>query len=178
MKKFTIYYQKNQEIQECILEAKSVIELKNLNDYPLNVLYIKEIKKFEFNLPTFRNHKKDIYEFFSQLDIMLHSHLTFSESVDLLLDLEQEKMIYEILDIMQQSLSSSISIDEALKKYKKYLGETSLLFLKLGFENGNIKESIHSLVEILTQDIQSSEKLHDILRYPMVLIFSLIVSEV
>jgi len=176
MKKFKINYQKNQKIESCILLAKNVKDLHSLENYPLNILNIREIKKFTLNLPTFRNHKKDIFEFFSQLDIMLHSHLTFSESIDLLQDLQQEKMIYEILDIMKQSLSSSISIDEALKKYKKYLGDTSLLFLKLGFENGNIKESIHSLVEILTQNIQSREKLEDVLRYPIVLIVSLVIS--
>jgi len=176
MKKYKIYYQKNHKKKECILDAKNLVELKNLENYPQNVFHIKEIKSFKFTLPTFRNHKKDILEFFSQLDIMLYSHLTFSESIDLLLDLKQEKIIYEILDIMKQSLSSSISIDESLKEYKKYLGETNILFLKLGFENGNIKESIHSLVEILAQDMESQEKFADVVRYPKVLCTSLFVS--
>ena len=67
---------------------------------------------------TFRNSKKDVYEFFTQLDIMLGANLTFSQSIDLLLDSKQEKKIEQIIKVIQHSLSSSISIDKALLNIK------------------------------------------------------------
>lgn len=174
--KFKIVYQENQKVKTIVLEANSDESLQKMDRFPSNIIKIRELKEFNFDLFAFKNSKKDVYEFFTQLDIMLGANLTFSQSIDLLLDSQQENKIEEIIKVIQQSLSSSISIEKALVKYKTYLGETSLLFLKLGFENGNIKESVHSLVEILEEDIKSNEKLTDVMRYPLILIISLFVS--
>ena len=174
--KFKIVYQENQKIKSIILESNSYETLQKMDIFPSNIIKIKELKEVKFDLFVFRSSKKDVYEFFTQLDIMLGANLSFSQSIDLLLDSKQEKKIEQIIKVIQHSLSSSISIDKALFQYKTYLGETSLLFLKLGFENGNIKESIHSLVEILEEDIKSSEKLSEVMRYPIILIISLFVS--
>ena len=174
--KFKVLYQKNQKVKKVILEANSNESLQKMDTFPTNIIKIRELKEFNLNMFSFRNSKKDVYEFFTQLDIMLGANLTFSQSINLLLDSKQEKKIEEIIRVIQQSLSSSISIENALFKYKVYLGETSLLFLKLGFENGNIKEAIHSLVEILEEDMKSSEKLTEVMRYPIILVISLCVS--
>lgn len=174
--KFKIVYQENQKIKSIILESNSYDTLHKMDIFPSNIIKIKELKEVKFDLFVFRSSRKDVYEFFTQLDIMLGANLSFSQSIDLLLDSKQEKKIEQIIKVIQHSLSSSISIDKALFQYKTYLGETSLLFLKLGFENGNIKESIHSLVEILEEDIKSSEKLSEVMRYPIILIISLFVS--
>lgn len=174
--KFKITYQENKKKYTIVLEANSTVALEKMDNYPSNIIKIRELKSFNFDLFAFTNSKKDVYEFFTQLDIMLGANLTFSQSIDLLLDSKQEKKIEEIIKVIQHSLSSSISIEKALVKYKTYLGETSLLFLKLGFENGNIKESVHSLVEILEEDIKSNEKLTEVMRYPLILISSLFVS--
>lgn len=174
--KYKIRYQDNKKLHTITMEANSAESLKNMDKYPSNVIKIRELKELKLDFFKFKNYKKDVYEFFTQLDIMLSANLTFSQSVDLLLESKQEKKIEEIIKVIQQSLSSSLSIEKALLNYKKYLGETSLLFLKLGFENGNIKESIHSLVEILEEDIKSSDKLSEVMRYPTILIISLFIS--
>ncbi len=174
--KFKIKYQENQKVKTIILEANSEELLQKMDIFPSNIIKVRELKEFNLDLSLFKNSKKDVYEFFTQLDIMLGANLTFSQSIDLLLDSKQEKKIEEIIKVIQHSLSSSLSIEKALVKYKTYLGETSLLFLKLGFENGNIKESVHSLVEILEEDIKSNEKLTEVMRYPLILVISLFVS--
>ncbi len=174
--KFKIRFQENQKIKKVTLDANNIIDLKSLSTFPSNVICIKEVSKMNLDFDLFKNNKKDIFEFFSQLDIMLSAHLSFNESIELLLKSKQEKIIYEILMISKQSLSSSIALDQALLPYEKYLGKTPILFLKLGFENGNIKESVHSIVEILNEDMDSTEKLIDVLRYPAILLGSLFLS--
>jgi len=175
--KYKITYQKERKLKQIVLEASSINSLQKLDTFPTNIIKIKEIKDFYYiDITAYKDSKKDVYEFFAQLNIMLGANLTFSQSIDLLLESEQVKNIEEVLKIIQQSLSSSIPVDKALAKYKKYLGEISILFLKLGFENGNLKESIHSLVEILGEDIRSKEKLKDAMRYPLILILSLFLS--
>ncbi len=174
--RFKIYYQKDKKVDTLILEANSLKSVQKLENFPKNIIKIEEIKTLNFELFRQRNNSKEVYEFFTQLDMMLSANLTFSEAIELLLDSKQEKKIEEILEVIKQSLTSSTPIDKALLGYKNYLGETSILFLHLGFENGNIKESIHSLVEILAEDIRSREKLKEVMRYPLILLSSLFVS--
>jgi len=174
--KFKIIYQESQKLHTIILEAKSLESLPSLDIFPQNIIKIVEIKKISFSFTLFKNTKKEVYELFTQLDIMLSANLTFSQSIDLLLEEQQEKNIDEVLSVIKKSLSTSLVIDQALHSYRKYLGETSILFLKLGFENGNIKESVHSLVKILEEDITSREMLTDVMRYPLILLLSLFVS--
>jgi len=174
--KFKVTYQANRQIFKKVLQANSVDELYSHKNFPNNIIKIKELKQFDLGELFAKNSQKNVYEFFSQLNIMLGANLTFSESIDLLLETKQEKKIEEILQVIKQSLSSSIPIDQALEKYTKYLGKTSILFLKLGFENSNIKDAINSLVEILEEDMKSSEKLSEVMRYPLILFISLFIS--
>jgi general secretion pathway protein F len=67
-------------------------------------------------------------------------------------------------------------METQLKEYEKDLGKTTIVFLKLGLEKGNIKEAISSLVEILSQDMQINKKLKDTLRYPFLLFSSLLIA--
>jgi general secretion pathway protein F len=174
--KFKITYQKNKNFKTVILEADNAESLKQNSAFPSNIIKIKKIQEFKFDIASYTNPKKEVYEFFTQLDMMLSANLTFSEAIDLLLDSRQEKRIEQVLKVIKHSLSTSVSIDNSLLKYKSFLGETSLLFLKLGFENGNIKESIHSLVEMLGEDIASRDKLNEVMRYPLILVTSLFIS--
>ncbi|MGB3751231.1 MAG: type II secretion system F family protein [Arcobacteraceae bacterium] len=174
--KFKVTYQENRQISTKVFMANTLKELYTQKDFPNNIIKIREIKEFDFGEIFAINSKKNVYELFSQLSIMLSANLTFSESIDLLLETKQEKKIEEILQVIKQSLSSSVPIDQALHKYTKYLGKTSILFLKLGFENSNIKDAMSSLVEILDEDMKSSEKLSEVMRYPIILFVSLFIS--
>jgi general secretion pathway protein F len=107
---------------------------------------------------------------------MLSSNLTLSQAVELLLKTNNDKIIKNILLVIQSAIKTAQPIDEALSSYKRYLGDTTILFLKLGIENGNIKESVNSLVSILSEDINSNEKFKDAIRYPIILLISLFIS--
>ncbi|MEA3498862.1 MAG: type II secretion system F family protein [Campylobacterota bacterium] len=117
-----------------------------------------------------------MFELFTQLTIMLDANLTLSQSIELMLKSKQNIDIKDILILIQDSINTGKPIEKVLKGYQKYLGESSVLFLKLGIENGNIKESISSLVELMDEDRKSYEKLNEIIRYPLVLVASLIVA--
>ena len=107
---------------------------------------------------------------------MLNANLTLSQSIELMIKSKQEKNIKEILTLMEESVNSGKPIEKLLNNKINFLGNSSLLFLKLGIENGNIKESINSLVTLLEEDRKSRDKLNDAIRYPIVLLISLFVS--
>lgn len=175
--KYKITYQENSKIQYKIIEAQNKDELKKSPQFPTNSIKIKEYNSFKIDSFNFNvDNKKQTFELFSSLSIMLNSNLTLNETIELLLQTKQEKIIIEILETIQNSIKTSQPINIALKKYTSYLGDTSILLLTLGLENGNVKQSINSLVEILQEDIKISDKLKDIIRYPLILIFSLFIA--
>lgn len=101
MPKYKIIYQNNNKIKNITLEAKNKSELKKLDNYPKNIIDIKEKNRINFNLDIefFSNNKKLVYELFSSLSIMLNSNLTLSQSINILLKTKQDKKIYNILKI-------------------------------------------------------------------------------
>jgi general secretion pathway protein F len=165
--KYKITYQK---------DGKSkILKSDSLENLPDNIIKIQKSRAF----PTFQlrdNNKKSILNMFEQLNIMLNANITFNEAIELSLKNEQEKIVKKILTIMQSAITSGQPIDQALHDYKNILGETSLLFLKLGIQNGNIKQSINSLTQLLQEDMKIKTKFNDTLRYPKLLIGSLILS--
>ena len=107
---------------------------------------------------------------------MLNSNITLTQSIELLLKSKQDGEIKIILLNIDEAIKTALPIDIALGKHREFLGDTSILFLKLGIENGNIKESINSLVELLNQNNINKNKFKDTLRYPVILLGSLFVS--
>ena len=84
--KFKIVYQENQKTKTIILESSSKESLSKMDQFPPNIIKIRKIQEFSFDLLLFKNSRKEVYEFFTQLDMMLGANLTFSVSIDLLLE--------------------------------------------------------------------------------------------
>ncbi|MEA3512844.1 MAG: type II secretion system F family protein [Campylobacterota bacterium] len=177
--RYKIKYQENGKIKNKILESNNKEELKLDINFPNNIIEIKAInrdfRKFDFFIGL-KNNKKEILEFLSQLSMMLNSNLNFSEAISLLNNDKQNSKLKEIIATINNAIKNGHPIDKSLEKYQNYLGDTVILFLKLGIENGNIKESMNSLVELLNEDINSSDKIKDVLRYPLILLLSLCVA--
>ena len=165
--KYKIIYQEESQIK--------ILKVNDLENLPKNIIKIKEqrvLSNFQFK----HTNRKNILYLFEQLSIMLNANIMLSEAIDLSLKIKQEKIIKEILEIMKNSISNGLPLDKALQKYEYILGEVTILFLKLGIENGNVKQSINSLVQLLQEDMKIKTKFDDTLRYPKLLIISLIFS--
>ncbi|MEA3352994.1 MAG: type II secretion system F family protein [Campylobacterota bacterium] len=175
--KYKITYQIKHKIKTIVLEADSVELLKNLPRYPNNIIKIVQLTQFK-NRSFFKvkNDKKNIYELFKQLSIMLNSNLTFNDAITLLINSEKDKKNLQLLHSLDRAVKTSKDIDVVLKPYLKLLGKTTIMFIKMGLENSNIKEAVNSVVILYEQDLSSKEKLKDALRYPFVLLLSLAIS--
>ena len=174
--KYKITYQENNKLKYKIIKIDDNEDIKKSTLLPSNIIKIKQLDKIKKDFKIFKNNKKDIYSLFKQLNIMLNSSLTLNQSIELLLKANQDKILKDILLTIESAIKTAQPIDKALENYKKYLGTTPILFLKLGIENGNIKESIDSLVSVLSEDLNSNEKFKDAIRYPIILLISLFIS--
>ena len=173
--KYKVKYQQNGKLKSKIITLKTQIEFSTTT-LPQNTISIKPIYTIPPQFYLLQSYKTEILDMFIQLDMMLSSKLNFSSSIELMLQTKHKPIIKEILETILQALKNSIPIDMALQPYKHILGELPIVLLKLGFDNGNLEESIHSLVIILQEEKLSKEKLYDAFRYPLILLATLFIS--
>jgi len=173
--KYTIKYQKNAKVFFKKIEVSQTLEFEEVSKEFPNIIDIKEHNK-ERNKIGIKNRKKEMFLFFKQLHLMLQSHLSFNEALELILETNINKEIKTIITILQNAVIQNYPIDIALDGYQKSIGKLPIMFLKQGLQNGTIKTSIHSIVILLEQELEINKKLSEKLQYPVFLILSLISS--
>lgn len=169
MKKYKISYQSNIGIETIIIETEDISK-ENL---PTNILSIKEIK--DFNLAElFQNKKvikeKDLINIFYELNLMLSSNITLSDSLNILIKNRKDKNILAFLNTLKNSLTSSKKISEELKIYKiNYLVGS---FFDISQENGNIAANVKALYELLKESSEIKKNFLKSITYPIILLIS------
>jgi len=169
MKKYKISYQSNIGIETIIIETEDISKEK----LPTNILSIKEIK--DFNLAElFQNKKvikeKDLINIFYELNLMLSSNITLSDSLNILIKNRKDKNVLAFLDTLKNSLTSSKKISEELKKYKiNYLVGS---FFDISQENGNIAANVKALYELLKESSEIKKNFLKSITYPIILLIS------
>ena len=173
--KVTITYQEDSTIKSKVVYIEHMADLEDqLNQFD-NIIKIKKHTK-ENKRSFLRNRKKEMLFFFKQLDLMLQSHMSFNEALELILETNLDTETKNLILALQNAVIQNYPIDTALNNYKKYIGETPLSFLKQGLENGTIKSSVHSIVVLLEKELEIVTSLSEKLRYPLFLILSLFTS--
>ncbi|WP_121627811.1 type II secretion system F family protein [Poseidonibacter antarcticus] len=169
MKKYKISYQSNIGIETIIIETEDISKEK----LPTNILSIKEIK--DFNLAElFQNKKvikeKDLINIFYELNLMLSSNITLSDSLNILIKNRKDKNILAFLNTLKNSLTSSKKISEELKIYKiNYLVGS---FFDISQENGNIAANVKALYELLKESSEIKKNFLKSITYPIILLIS------
>lgn len=165
--KFLITYQKNN-----ILHKKTV---DNLLELPDNVIEIKQLSKIK--LKSFSvNYSKNLYNFFYELNTILQANLTLIDAILILEKNNYDKRIEEIIKVFHYSLKNGQYIHKNLKDIKPSIDKIIIEFIKVGELNGNIKESINSISNILEQTTKNKNKIIKSFSYPIVITISLFIS--
>jgi len=173
--KYTIKYQKDGRICSKKIEVSQTLEFEEVLKEFTNIIDIKEHNK-EHSKIGIKNRKKEIFLFFKQLDLMLQSHLSLHDALDLILKSNKNKDIKNIITLLKSAVIQNISIDSALKEYKNIIGELPIVFLNQGIQNGTINHSINSIVTLLEKEIETQAQIKEKLRYPVFLILALFAS--
>ncbi len=166
--KFKIHYQNNSQL-------KTKIITKN-DTFPKNIVKIKQIKNIHSYFDIEFYSYDEVVNVFKELNMILQTDISLGEAIDILLQSNQNKKTYEILNTIQQAINNAQPIDLALIKHKNYLKLLPLLFFKLANQNGNIKDSINALSMILIENQKAKKKILKALSYPIVLSFTLLLS--
>ncbi|QOG12573.1 type II secretion system F family protein [Arcobacter sp. FWKO B] len=158
--KYKITYLKDGKIKHSIIKANSKEDISLSYD----IISIKEYSKFK--LPTIKTNNHDIL--FKELGVILNSSLSFSDGINLLLKNTQNSYHKEILSDINQALNSGKQVDIALEKHKKTIGILPILFFKIGFLSGDIKQAIQNLNLILEISNKSKKMVLTAITYPII----------
>ena len=102
--KYKITYQKDKKLKSKIIIIQNYEDINDSLELPENIINIKQLDKTKKSYHIFGNKKKNVYELFKQLNIMLNSSLTLSQAVELLLKTNNDKIIKNILLVIQSAI--------------------------------------------------------------------------
>jgi general secretion pathway protein F len=162
--KYKVWFQKDNRLQTLICDGEN---------FPHNVVKkkrLEDIKKVSFF------HKTNLMEFFYEMKIMLEAKIAFKDVIELLLQSNNSPHILKILSNIQQSLQNGQMVYKALYLHKSILGKVPIMFFKFGEENGNMQGAIVALYELLSELESMKKKIYNGLKYPIVLLISLVIS--
>jgi type IV pilus assembly protein PilC len=168
--KLKIYYQKDNQIKTIAINTTKNYVL------PKNIIKIKPLKTMNDYLYTPFLYSDEIVELFNELNIMLNTHLSFDEAINILLESSSNNKRSEILLTIKLALENAQSFKTTLEKHKNFLGELPIVFLDMGINNANIQQSVNALSIILTNIQKTKKSFLSALWYPTILIITLLIA--
>jgi general secretion pathway protein F len=169
--RYKVLYLKDNQKQKIVLDEN---QLSNFEYDIIKISKVNNIKNI-LNINTKLN-TQDILDIFSQIDMMLNANISFIDTLELLIKNEKNIRKLDILNSMINSLNQGKLLENELKIYKKELSNVVLQLLSLGQKNGNLKQVVKIIVEILNKKVQTKKSYLDAMSYPIVLSITFIIS--
>ena len=186
---FEVTYIKNKKRRKTIIEASNFVEAtRKFKSKKLGIFVgIKEteepfsikIEKLKKNIEKKFSAKIDLEEYVAILDqiyVMLDASLSLNDILTEVSENIKNKRLKEIFTQLNSDIQSGINISESLKKYEKDVGKLSISMIELGEQTGLLSESFRELSDILSEILENRKKLKSATRYPMFILFAMIVA--
>lgn len=190
MKYFEIEYLKDGQKQKKVYTAFHKIEaIQNFRDLSIGVfINLKEISEpLSFKLERLqtklkhmlRASKLPLEPFIAslrQIAVMLDAGLPINSCLKDVINATDNKRIKEIFEVVLTEVESGVSISESFKQFSYEVGSITVAMIDLGEKTGTLDESINKLADILQEIYDNRLKLKKATRYPVVVIFAMIVA--
>ena len=187
---FEVTYLKDGKRLKKIIEANNFIEasqkfkLQKIGIFlgaketsePFSLKFKKFQKDFE---KKFDNSSIDLEEYVAILDqihVMLDASLSLNDILEDITESIKNKKLKEILTQLNQDVQSGLNISTSLKKHEKEIGKLSISMIELGEQTGMLSESFKDLSNILAEILENRKKLKSATRYPMFILFAMIIA--
>jgi len=186
---FEITYLKDGKKETTIIKADNFIEAtKKFRNQRLGVfLKIKEtseplsvkIDKLKEEIDKKLSGKIDLEEYVAileQIYVMLDASLSLNDILSSVSENIKNKKLKKIFTQLNQDIQSGINISESLKKHEKDIGKLSISMIELGEQTGMLAESFRDLAQILSEILENRKKLKSATRYPMFILFAMMIA--
>ncbi|GAX87085.1 general secretion pathway protein F [Lebetimonas natsushimae] len=182
---FKITYLSRGKLNSKIIKAKSPNEavlLLKKRDRRAIVRKIEEIKKESVidNLLTKLDLAKiDLEEYISVIDqmyVMLDAGLGIDTVLDSIKENIKNKKLKKIFYAIANDIRAGLSLSDSVKKFEKDIGTLSVAMIQLGEETGDIARAMQDLSQILTEILENRKRLKKATRYPVFIIFAMMIA--
>lgn len=190
MKYFEIEYlkngKKNKTVQEATHKVEAIsdfralakgvfISIKEVNE-PLSF----KLTRLKIKLKELMRTKKIPLEPFiaslRQIAVMTDAGLPINSCLKDVINSSEHKRIKEIFQTVLLEVESGVSISESFSQFSKEVGNITVAMIDLGEKTGTLDESINKLADILQEIHDNRMKLKKATRYPIIVIFAMIVA--
>ena len=110
------------------------------------------------------------------ISTMLNAGLPITVCMEDVIKTTTHKRLLEIYTSILNEVESGVSLSEAFKRYESEVGTISVALLDLGEQTGTLDESIEKLADILQEVHDNRMKLKKATRYPVIVIFAMIIA--
>jgi general secretion pathway protein F len=138
---------------------------------------LEKLKK-EF-LDKITRSKIDLEEYVAVLEqtyVMLDASLSLNDVISNVSENVKNKKLKEVLDTLNQDIRSGMNVSSSLKKFENEIGKLSISMVELGEQTGMLAESFRDLAEILSEILENRKKLKSATRYPMFILFAMMIA--
>ncbi|OQX74790.1 MAG: hypothetical protein B6D59_01185 [Campylobacteraceae bacterium 4484_4] len=109
-----------------------------------------------------------------QLGVMLDAGMPLNQSLNEVVNTTDQKQIKEIFHQIALDIEAGQSLTEAFEHFSYELGHISSAIISLGEQTGTLSESVLKLAFILEEVNENRKKLKKALRYPLIVILTMI----
>ena len=128
---------------------------------------------------TLTSKKIDLEEYVGvlyQISVMLDAGLPLMNTLENATRNIKNKRLKKILTELKNDVHSGHNISESLKRYTKEVGNISISMVEVGEQTGTLAESIKDLADILEEILENRNRLKKATRYPVFIIFAMIIA--
>jgi general secretion pathway protein F len=181
---FKIEYIKKGKLQEIIISANSANEaIKKFREKKLGI--VKSIEEFKKPSTIEELSKKldlskiDLEEYIGvleQMHVMLDAGLAIDIIVGNIKESIKNKRLKKIFYSLENDIKAGLSLTTAFEKFESELGKLSVSMIKLGEETGDLAGAVKDLSIILHEILDNRKRLKKATRYPMFVVFAMVVA--
>ena len=145
-------------------------------DEPFEIKLEKLKKQF---LDKITKSKIDLEEYVAVLEqiyVMLDASLSLNDVISNVSENVKNKKLKEILETLNQDIKTGMNVSSSLKKFEDEIGKLSISMVELGEQTGMLAESFRDLAEILSEILENRKKLKSATRYPMFILFAMMIA--
>jgi general secretion pathway protein F len=182
---FKITYISKGKIKHRVVKASSpreAVEILKRREKRIIIRKVEEIEKkslIDDLLKKLDFSKIDLEEYISVIDqlyVMLDAGLGIDIVLENIKDNIKNKKLREIFNSIFNDIRAGFSLSESVKKFEKDLGILSVAIIILGEETGDLATAMKDLSEILTEILDNRKRLKKAIRYPVFIIFAMIIA--
>lgn len=190
MKYFEIEYLKDgQRLKKVYTAVHKIEAIQNFRDLFVGVfISVKEVSEpFSFKIEKIKKKSVDMLRAtkiplepfiasLRQIAVMLDAGLPINSCLKDVISATDNKRIKEIFEIVLTEVESGVSISTSFEQFSSEVGSITVAMIDLGEKTGTLDESINKLADILQEIYDNRIKLKKATRYPIIVIFAMIIA--